>query len=231
MKDQRQKGRDDCEGSRRARILRKLTTFRDEHLVQDIRDVVMSRELGEEKYRNKTELRVVEGDRRSVRRLCQSHEELRRQWAKCASYLDNGYHALLAELDGELVGHIWWHDHRLERRRIHPHLVRYGLELDQGQVWGFDLYLLPESRGRGTSNDFFALFRRHLRDLGYSRVYGHVDAKNTPAVWLHKLQGYRKVKAVEGRIYCKALLRSEGRLYLRNPPFLARQKFDFRALP
>ncbi len=72
--------------------------------------------------------------------------------------------------------------------------------------------------------------RAHLLGLGYTRVYGHVDASNTPAVWLHKLQGYKKVKAVEGRLYGKLFLHSGWRLFLRNPPVLARQKFDFRAL-
>ncbi len=79
-------------------------------------------------------------------------------------------------------------------------------------------------------DDFFALFRRHLREQGYTRVFGHVDAKNTPAVWLHKLQGYKKVKSIEGRLYAKSVLRSEGRVLFRNPPVVVRQKFDFSPL-
>jgi len=35
---------------------------------------------------------------------------------------------------------------------------------------------------------------------------------------------------VEGRIYAKALLRTDGKLMLRNPPFLVRQKYDFKLL-
>jgi GNAT superfamily N-acetyltransferase len=216
--------------SRRARIRRKLETFYAEHVAQQLRDVVMYRELSEEKYEQKTTLRVVDGDRQAVKRFCLAHDETRRQWGKCKSYLDNGYHALMAEVDGEIVGHIWWHDDSVARRSVHPHLIRYGLELGPGQVWGFDLYLLPDHRGRGASNDYFALFRAHLRQRGYTRVYGHVDASNTPAVWLHKLQGYRKVKAVEAQLYGHAVLRCEGRFYLRNPPLGARQSFDFRTL-
>ncbi len=226
----RQRNQNDEERPRLERIRQKLEALYAEHLVQDLRDVVMTKELKPGRYVQKTALRVVEGNRASVKRFCRAHEETRWQWAKCESYLNNGYRALLAELDGRVVGHIWWHDHCVPRRDVHPHLVRYGLELEPGQVWGFDLYLLERFRGKGSSNDFFALFRGYLLGLGYHRVYGHVDAKNTPAVWLHKLQGYRKVKAVEGRLYCKALLECEGRFFLRNPPALVRQKYDFRAL-
>jgi GNAT superfamily N-acetyltransferase len=190
----------------------------------------MTRELGEERFVPRTDLRVLEGDRRSVERFCRAHEETRRQWRRCASYLDNGYHALLAERGGEIVGFVWWHDHRVEPKRRHPHLTRYGLTLEPGQVWGFDLYLLEQHRGKGTSNDFFASFRVMLRDRGYTRVFGHVDARNLPAVWLHKLQGYKPVKTVDGRLWGKVLLWSGGRLLLRNPPFVVRQRFDFRPL-
>jgi len=200
------------------------------HLVQDLRDVVMTRELVEERFAQKTALRVLEGDRRAVGRLCREHAELRRLLPRCESYLDNGYRALLAEVDGRLVGHVWWHDHLVPPACAHPHLTRYRLRLEPGQVWGFDLFLVERARGGGASNDFFALFRRHLRGLGYTRVFGHVDAGNTPAVWLHKLQGYKPVRTVEARLYAGVLLRSEGQILLRNPPFGVRQKFDFRLL-
>jgi len=196
----------------------------------DLRDVVMAKDLTPTPYKPKTTLRVVPGDRASVRRFCHEHEELRRQWPRCASYLDNGYRAMLAELDGQIVGHVWWFDPRWEGVRVHPHLIRYDLALEPGQVWSFDLYLLPQHRGGGASNDFFALFREHLRSLGYTRVFGHVDATNTPAVWLHKVQGYKPVKTVEARLYGRLLLWSGGRLLVKNPPFIVTQKFDFHPL-
>jgi hypothetical protein len=155
---------------------------------------------------------------------------MRGQWAKCCSYLDNGYRVLLAEMEGQIVGHIWWHDHRLDRAQLHPQLLRYGLELKPGEVWSFDLWLLERYRGGGGSNDFFALFRQHLRQAGYARVWGSVDSAYLPAVWLHKIQGYRAVKTVEARLFFGAVLWSGGRLYLRNPPIGVRQKFDFRAV-
>lgn len=230
MSEPRKRDQETDRRSWRAWTPRQLEARARARLVEDIRDVVMVKELANDRSKVKSDMRAVPGDRQTVQRLCQAHPELRRQWSKCASYFDNGYHALLAEVDGRIVGHIWWHDHRVPPGSVHPHLVRFGLELEPGQVWGFDLYLLEDARGGGASNDFFALFRRHLRELGYERVYGHVDAANTPAVWLHKLQGYKKVKAIEGRLYAKALLRSEGRLLVRNPPFLVKQKFDFHAL-
>ncbi len=201
-----------------------------DRLCAHVREVVMRKDLVDEGEVPRKRLRLVEADRPRVRELCRRDAHLRQGREKCLSYLDNGFRGLLAEVDGRLVGHVWWCDPRRGGTRVHPHLVRYGLALEPGEVWGFDLYLMPEHRGGGMSNDFFALFRRFLREAGYARVYGAVDAANLPAVWLHKVQGYVPVKTVEGTLFGGVLLSSGGRLFLKNPRFGAKQRFDFRAL-
>ena len=190
----------------------------------------MRRDLRDEPPSPRHRGRILEADRAGVLRLCQQSEELRHARTKCLSYLDNRYRGLLAEVDGRLVGHVWSCDPALHPEDAHPHLGRYGITLGRGEVWGFDLYLMPEYRGGGLSNEFFALFRRSLRESGYVRVYGSVEADNLPAVWLHKVQGYEHVKTLHGTLYCGVLLKSGGRLFLKNPSFGVRQKFDFRAL-
>jgi GNAT superfamily N-acetyltransferase len=200
--------------------------------LKDSADLVMEKELVDEGYKPKTSLRVVEGDRQAFRRFCHENAEVR--WddeAKFLSYLDNGYRAVLAEVDGKAVGYVWWHDHQLDRASLHPQVSRLGIELKPGEAYSFDLFLLPQHRGGGVSNDLFGLFRRHLRDAGYTKVYGIATSTNLPALWIHKVHGYRTVKKIEVRLLCgHSLMWSGGHLYLRNPPFGVKQKFDFRRI-
>lgn len=209
---------------------RRLLARVKESLWTDAKDVVLRKDLSGETGAAKNRVRLVPADRENVLELCRQNADLARSRARCVSYLANGYHGLLVEVDGRLVGHIWWCDPRADPKHLHPHLVRYRLSLEPGEVWGFDLYLMPEFRGGGMSNDVFALFRRHLRDAGYARVYGSVEASNLPAAWLHKVQGYEAVKTVPGTRLLRIFLWSDRRLFLRNPSFLVRQKFDYRRI-
>jgi GNAT superfamily N-acetyltransferase len=198
----------------------------------DHSDMVMEKKLSDATYTPKSGLSVVEGDRQAVIQLCRENpDKMRGEEVKFLSYLDCGYRPLLAEIDGRIVGHIWWHDHRLDRTSLHPQVIRLGIDLAPGEVYSFDLFLLPQHRGGGASNDLFGLFRKHLRDAGYTKVYGVASASNLPAVWIHKLQGYRTVRTVESQLLCGgALLWSEGRLFLRNPTVVVKQKFDYRSV-
>jgi GNAT superfamily N-acetyltransferase len=197
----------------------------------DIEEIVLQHELRPEAYRTRTRLELVEADRALVRQFCREHDCPRALRVKLSSYLDNHYHGLFAVLDGEVIGYVWWFDDRIDPADAHPYLSRFGLVLEPGDVWSFHLYIAPEHRGGGVSNDFFVLLRKYLAGRGYKRVFGHVRADNVPAVWLHKLQRYTPVKTVRSRIFLDdAILVSDGRVYLRNPTVGVKQKFDYHLL-
>ncbi|MCX5744252.1 MAG: hypothetical protein NT062_17320 [Proteobacteria bacterium] len=206
---------------------RKLRARLEAFVHHDLEEVVLQRGLGGERYATRTTLTVVEADLAKVQEFCDLHHVTRADRAQMTSYFDNHYHGLFAVVDGALVGHVWWFDDRISAADAHPHLSRLQLALAPGDVWGFDLYLAPAHRGGGASNDFFVLFRQHLDRAGYKRVYGHVDARKLPAVWLHKLQGYTSLKTVKSRVLFDRVLVTDGRVYVKNPSWVVKQKFDF----
>jgi len=208
----------------------KARNFINYYIYTDIEEVILQKDLVDEEYKTKSNVQVREADHQKVMQFCSENPDLRDEKIRYLSYLDNHYHGALAELDGKIIGGVWWFDHRLDQVDIHPHLVRYKLNLKPGEVWSFDLFILSQDRGSGISNDFFKLFRKYLRNAEYTRLYGHVSSSNLPAVWLHKLQGYKPVKTVKSHLFCNALMLSEGRLFLRNPSIGVKQKFDYRPL-
>jgi len=103
-----------------------------------------------------------------------------------------GKRALLGFRDDALIGYIWWHDDSYAANDCY--LSRFGVTLTEGEVYGDDLFIAPEFRGRGTPAAFVVAVEAELVRLGYRRMYGFVDATNTPARWLWTTSGYQVVK-------------------------------------
>lgn len=119
--------------------------------------------------------------------------------ARAAAAVERGYRGFVAYVGDELVGYYWWVDGAIEPR--HADIERFGLgiELEPGEVYGYDFYLLEEHRGDGKSMEFLHKVETSLRDLGYRRLWGYVEADNRPARWLYGLRGYKSVRKVVNR--------------------------------
>jgi GNAT superfamily N-acetyltransferase len=128
------------------------------------------------------------------RRRCNTSADDR---AKAA--LARGYRGFVGYVSGELVGYYWWVDGEIEPR--HADIERYGLdiELQPGEVYGYDFYLLEQHRGDGNAMEFLYKVESSLRDLGYRTLWGYVIADNKPARWLYGLRGYKPVRTVVSR--------------------------------
>lgn len=107
--------------------------------------------------------------------------------------MERGYRGFVASVEGTLVGYYWWTD------GDHPHLRHLGLELQQGDVYGFDFFLAEEHRGEGRAVAFLHAIETALRERGYRRLWGYVRADNRPARWLYSMRGYEVVKQVHLR--------------------------------
>jgi GNAT superfamily N-acetyltransferase len=105
-------------------------------------------------------------------------------------YVEQGFHGFVAFQGEELVGYYWWVDNRVPT--VYPDLRKLGLgiELDDGDVYGSDFYVLDEHRGGGLAADFLFKVESSLRDRGYTRVWGYVVSDNRPARWIYSTRGY-----------------------------------------
>jgi GNAT superfamily N-acetyltransferase len=106
-----------------------------------------------------------------------------------------GCRCLILFHERDLVGHYWWVDHTAGKR--HRHVMRYGIDLADGDVYGFDYFITPRYRGNGNATTFLQCIEQELRGLGYRRVWGYVEADNTPARWLFSISGYTVVNRVQ----------------------------------
>jgi GNAT superfamily N-acetyltransferase len=117
----------------------------------------------------------------------------RRATARFAADIARGHQGFVASSDGGIVGYYWWTD------GDHPHLRRLGVELQPGDVYGFDFFVAEEQRGEGRAVGFLHAIETSLMERGFTRLWGYVRADNRPARWLYSMRGYEVVKHVDLR--------------------------------
>ncbi|MGD9735682.1 MAG: N-acetyltransferase family protein [Solirubrobacterales bacterium] len=113
--------------------------------------------------------------------------------------LERGLHGFVALLGGEVVGYYWWVEG--ERFGQHPDARWLGdsFQIEPGDVYGSDNYLLPEARGGGTAGQFLYRIESSIAALGYRRIWGYVESGNREARWLYSSRGYQPMRDVSVR--------------------------------
>jgi GNAT superfamily N-acetyltransferase len=113
--------------------------------------------------------------------------------------LERGLHGFVGLFGGEVVGYYWWVEG--ERFASHPDARWLGdsFQIEAGDVYGSDNYLLPEARGGGTANHFLYGIESSIAALGYRRIWGYVESGNREARWLYSSRGYEPMRDVSVR--------------------------------
>jgi GNAT superfamily N-acetyltransferase len=140
-----------------------------------------------------------------IHRAVDPHANARLQ--ECRS---QGYHGLLATLDGVLLGYIWWVDAGGHRARPHPRVRALGLELDDRSAYLFDFYIAPAHRGQRLSRPFLADVRSRLRKLGYTAAVCDVNDEDRRARQTYRAAGWRDVRTIRLRCVLATLLICPG---------------------
>jgi GNAT superfamily N-acetyltransferase len=108
-----------------------------------------------------------------------------------ASNLERGLKGFVGLRDGVTVGYYWWVEG--ERASSHPDFAWLGdsLQIEPGDVYGSDFYILPEHREGGTANEFLFRLESAIATAGFKRIWGYVESGNRQARWLYSSRGYQ----------------------------------------
>jgi GNAT superfamily N-acetyltransferase len=105
-----------------------------------------------------------------------------------------GYYAYAVVSNGEIIGDIWCASPReVQADPIHPDLPWLGITGTKNDAYMFDMYVIPDSRGKVITSFLLGNALSHLKDDGFERVYGFYEKSNLPALWTHRLFGYSEL--------------------------------------
>jgi RimJ/RimL family protein N-acetyltransferase len=131
-------------------------------------------------------------------------------------YLNNGCHGFMAELEEEIIGYIWWGDHKTNFSfdvKGYEYYVK-ELGISPGDVYGFDFFIVPAYRGKGYAIEIIGNNLKALKNLGYKRDYGYVHKDNVAARWIYKIIGFRDVKKIVVRRVFLYFLFKNSKLFI-----------------
>lgn len=147
------------------------------------------------------------------------------QWSMHA-----GHDGFVAYRGDEMIGYTWFETGAPRETDPHPQIIRLGIELEESDIFSFNLYVDPAHRGGGTSMEFLLKVQASLRDMGIRRIYGNVQKKNLPARVLYRTVGREEQRTVRSYKLFHFFLLGGGRLYSRNRGRGSNAPMDFRPL-
>jgi GNAT superfamily N-acetyltransferase len=176
--------------------------------------IVLVKELSDAEPEAHDAVRVEEGGRRHLPLLAEFNRRQRNTWRtrRFATGLAEGKRVLLGFRDQELIGYFWCRD--AAQAANGDDLSEFGLKLAEDEVFGYDLFIASEHRGRGVPVAFLAGVERALARLGYRRMLGRVEGANVPARWLYATSGYEVVRRRRARRILRRFMLVEGEGWL-----------------
>jgi GNAT superfamily N-acetyltransferase len=113
-------------------------------------------------------------------------------------YQKNNCFGYMARIQGSIIGHIWWADHRMGYEFKDPDtmFMRRKLKLNRKDAYLFDYFIAPKSRGGGNSIEFLNKVLLSLRESGYTTIIGCVKEHNFPAKWTYSILGFKNIQKV-----------------------------------
>lgn len=106
----------------------------------------------------------------------------------------SGYYSYAVALDGKIIGDIWCATHmNVKRDPIHPDLDMLGITCGDNEAYMFDMHVAPDSRGKVVTGYLLRSALHHLKESGFDRAYGFYEKNNLPALWTHRLFGYKEL--------------------------------------
>lgn len=121
---------------------------------------------------------------------------------RASYYLSMGYEGYaLTNTSQVVVGDTWYFDpYKSTNISSHIDVKWLGLQLTEGSVYNFDIFVMPGARGRNASSLFQNNVLYSLRMKNYTKAYGYVFADNVPGMWnAVAVNGFRKERLLEVR--------------------------------
>jgi len=126
----------------------------------------------------------------------------------------SGYYAFAVVSNGEIIGDIWCATPRsVKTDPIHPDLPWLGITCGRNEAYMFDMYVIPDSRGKVITSFLLGNALNRLKEDGFDKVYGFYEKSNLPALWTHRLFGYAELgkrKSIRFLFYKKTELLAGG---------------------
>lgn len=168
-----------------------IAKFINDHIVGKTRYIYLQRDLAlpHKKITRKKfwTIRILDGERDLE--LFRTH--FSRNMPTIKSLFDQGLLAGGAFVDDVLVGYGWF-----ALKDFRDPYSNFLIELRDGEVYQFDVFLIPEYRGSLILLDAMSMFHEHLDKSGFGRTMCLVNMARDRNIKLHRKLGFEEMGAI-----------------------------------
>jgi GNAT superfamily N-acetyltransferase len=116
---------------------------------------------------------------------------------KVRKNIAQGYKAFAVVSGNFVIGDIWYVTWETTKHpRLHEDIDLLFLNPGQKDVYMFDLFVDPLQRSKNVAVALLTDALLRLSKRGYKNVYGYFDAKNIPALWVHRILKFDELERV-----------------------------------
>jgi GNAT superfamily N-acetyltransferase len=122
------------------------------------------------------------------------HYAFKSRHDRAPGYFKKGYKSFIIIKDDQIIGDIWYVTRAsAKHNQIHPHLKWFEIDLNNDEVYMFDMFVTPDKRGKDLTTYFLNSVLHKLNSRGFTKSYGYFVADYVPALWVHRLLGYKEL--------------------------------------
>jgi GNAT superfamily N-acetyltransferase len=119
------------------------------------------------------------------------------RFLKVRRNISQGYRAIAVVSGNFVIGDIWYVTWETTKHpRLHEDVDLLFLQPGEKDVYMFDLFVDPCERGKNTGAALMTDALCRLSERGYKKAYGYFDAKNFPALWVHRVLKFNELDRV-----------------------------------
>lgn len=123
---------------------------------------------------------------------------IRSRYLKAENYLKAGYLGFAMVKGDTVSGDIWCSASTNPKAGMsHPDEAWLSIRCQKNEVYTFDMYVNPESRGSNLAAALQNGALHKLRKKGFCKAYGFFWADNIPALWVHRILRWKELKKVK----------------------------------
>ncbi|MBE0575221.1 MAG: hypothetical protein IH613_04905 [Desulfuromonadales bacterium] len=140
-----------------------------------------------------TDYRIIELDENNFENLNYRYS-LKSRYERAGQYFKQGFKTFVLVKGQDIIGDVWYVNKANSRMQcIHPRVKWFGIQMGPDDVYMFDLYMKPNERGGALTTTFMAGVLKLLKDKGFTKAYGDYVVTNIPALWIHRMLGYKEM--------------------------------------
>lgn len=119
------------------------------------------------------------------------------RYYKLSKYTKKGYKIFAILKGNELIADVCYITAKMSKLSPIEDLKWFKMQLKENETYMFDMFVKTGQRGSNVTNSLVNHALNALKEKAKLKVYGYYDSDNIPALWFHRMHGYKELEKIK----------------------------------